>query len=64
MTQRSLHIRQAMFASLGVSFLFSVDVALQAPLDRRLVSFLLMASFCAGMVTLVLAVAMTGRNRR
>ena len=64
MTQRPLHLRQAGLAGLGVSFFFSAYVALQAPPDRRLVSFLLMASFCAGMVTLVLAVAMTGRNRR
>ena len=63
MTQRPLHLRQAMFASLGVSFFFSVYVASQAPPDMRLVSFLLMAGSCAAMVTLVVAVALTTRRR-
>ena len=62
-TQRSLHVRQAMLASLGVSLFLSVYVASQALSDRRLVSFLLMVGSCAAMVTLVVAVALTTRRR-
>ena len=63
MTQHPLQVRQAMFAGLGVSFFFTVYVASQAPPDRRLVSFLLMAGSCTAAVTLVVAIAMTVRKR-
>ena len=64
MTQRPLHLHQAVLAGLSVSIFVTVLNTLQAPPGSRVAAFLLTAGCCAVAVSLVPVVARAVQARR
>ena len=64
MSQRTLHLRQAVLGGLAVSLVLTVVSTLQSPPGGRVAAFVLTATSCALGVALVLVAVTSVQARR